>query len=202
MASRPVSLGGRNTVPAPYLPRPGSSRPSFAQAAARNACGVCSRMPAPSPVSFSAPVAPRCSRLQRTSSALTTMSCEGRPLMSTTNPKPQESCSSAGSYRPCAGGGPESAMFILSGPPGPETPYFNAAEGRTQRLFGAVRQRVRAPDKNVGIAEAWEAATGRALPWASAGPSLEVYRRGVIGAANGAHPPEVHCFWLDPTGSG
>ena len=64
---------------------------------ATNACGICVRSPAPSPVFFSLPVAPRCSRLQRTCSALRTMSWEGRAFTSTTKPKPQASCSLAGS---------------------------------------------------------------------------------------------------------
>src|SRR3954470_9088800 len=84
--------------------------PSLPASRARNACGVWRRIPAPSPVSFSAPVAPRCSRLSNTSSAFVTIWCEGRPLTSATNPKPQESCSRAGSYSPCLGGGPASAI--------------------------------------------------------------------------------------------
>src|SRR5438105_6818364 len=110
-------------------------------------------MPAPSPVSFSAPVAPRCSRLQRTPSALTTMSCEGRPLMSTTNPKPQESCSSAGSYRPCAGGNPASAAMFILVPGASKTPKFvvQRSSGPNATVFW--RSAATGPaeaDKNVG----------------------------------------------------
>ena len=67
---------------------------------ARNLCGVCTRMPAPSPARGSAPTAPRCSRLTRIVSASSTILCDLRPLMSAINPTPQESFSSAGSNKP------------------------------------------------------------------------------------------------------
>src|SRR6185503_14737910 len=59
-----------------------------------------------SPVLTSHPQAPRCCRFLRTCSALRTMSCDLRPLMSTTKPTPHASRSSAGSYSPWAAGGP------------------------------------------------------------------------------------------------
>jgi len=64
---------------------------------AKNLCGVCTRMPAPSPARGSAPTAPRCSRLSRIVSASSTSLCDFRPLMSAMNPTPQESFSSVGS---------------------------------------------------------------------------------------------------------
>src|SRR5437588_10626345 len=67
---------------------------------ARNLCGVCTRMPAPSPARGSAPTAPRCSRLTRIVSASSTILCDLRPLMSAINPTPQESFSSVGSNKP------------------------------------------------------------------------------------------------------
>ena len=62
---------------------------------AKNLCGICTRMPAPSPARGSAPTAPRCSRLQRIASASSTILCDLRPLMSAMKPTPQESLSSA-----------------------------------------------------------------------------------------------------------
>src|SRR3954463_9327418 len=58
-------------------------------------------MPAPSPVFFSQPDAPRCSRLKSTCNPLSTIECERLPAMSTTKPRPQASCSCRGSYNPC-----------------------------------------------------------------------------------------------------
>ncbi len=97
-AARPASFEGRKTIPAAQCAGfCGSASPSCSASARRNACGIWSRMPAPSPVFFSAPTAPRCSRLTSTVSAFATMSCEARPFTSTTNPKPQASCSCWGS---------------------------------------------------------------------------------------------------------
>ena len=97
-AARPASFGGRKTMPAAQWPGfCGRAKPSLSASARRNACGVCSRMPAPSPVFFSAPTAPRCSRFTSTVSAFATMSCEGRPFTSATKPKPHASCSCWGS---------------------------------------------------------------------------------------------------------
>ena len=45
--------------------------------ARRNSSGICVRMPAPSPVPASEPIAPRCSRLRSAVSAWSTMSCPG-----------------------------------------------------------------------------------------------------------------------------
>src|SRR6516165_3798221 len=74
--------------------------PSAAVCLARNLCGICTRIPAPSPARGSAPTAPRCSRLSRIVSASSTILCDLRPLMSAINPTPQESFSSAGSNKP------------------------------------------------------------------------------------------------------
>ena len=58
------ALRGRKTMPTPYSPGPGSVKPSpSARPAARKSCGICIRMPAPSPVFASQPQAPRWSRL-------------------------------------------------------------------------------------------------------------------------------------------
>src|SRR6266480_557955 len=47
----------------------------------KKACGICTRMPAPSPARGSAPTAPRCSRLQRMLIASETIRCDFLPLM-------------------------------------------------------------------------------------------------------------------------
>ena len=61
-------------------------------------------MPAPSPVSGSAPVAPRCSMLHKAPNPVCTMRWLATPLTCTTNDTPHESCSKRGSYKPCADG--------------------------------------------------------------------------------------------------
>lgn len=67
-ASSVPSLG-RKAMPTAYAPAAGSSNPATSR---RNASGTWDRMPAPSPESGSAPVAPRCSRLRSTVSACST----------------------------------------------------------------------------------------------------------------------------------
>src|SRR5665648_329532 len=68
-----------------------------------NASGTWVRIPAPSPLSASAPTAPRWSRFARAVSAASTMSRPGVPRSVATKATPQASCSAAGSYRPSAG---------------------------------------------------------------------------------------------------
>src|SRR5579863_1025267 len=89
--------------------------PSSAAFLARNLCGVCTRMPAPSPARGSAPTAPRCSRLSRIVNASSTIWCDLRPFMSAINPTPQESFSSAGSNRPK----PDAFIVLLAILPAP-----------------------------------------------------------------------------------
>src|ERR1700731_1667543 len=98
------------SAPIAYSPGAGSVKPSSAAFLAKNLCGICVRMPAPSPARGSAPTAPRCSRLTRMVSASATIWCDLRPLMSAMKPTPHESLSSAGSYIPRAGGTPGSAV--------------------------------------------------------------------------------------------
>jgi hypothetical protein len=52
------------------------------QASAKNLCGICMRMPAPSPVLISLPQAPRWSRLRQDLEAVATIWCDLRPCMS------------------------------------------------------------------------------------------------------------------------
>ena len=61
---------------------------------------ICSRMPTPSPVLPSASLPARCSSRSTMDSASSTVWWLLRPLMSTTAPIPQASCSNCGSYRP------------------------------------------------------------------------------------------------------
>src|SRR5438046_6840937 len=68
-------------------------------------------MPAPSPVSGSAPAAPRWFRQQTAVSASSTMAWLLRPCTSTTKPTPHASCSNRGSY---SGGSSRSATAASS----------------------------------------------------------------------------------------
>src|SRR6185436_6937575 len=88
---------GRNTIPTPYCPAAGSSTRSAFTSRRKNASGICTRIPAPSPVFGSQPQAPRCVRFWRTVRPFCTISCEGSPFTFTTNPTPQASCSMRGS---------------------------------------------------------------------------------------------------------
>src|SRR3974390_2382196 len=94
---------------------------------ARNLCGICTRIPAPSPARGSAPTAPRCSRLSRIVSASSMILCDLRPLISAINPTPQESFSSVGSNKPKPDAvivhallaGPRNVQYRGSGAPRP-----------------------------------------------------------------------------------
>ena len=96
-AIRDAGSFGRNTMPTPYWPIAGSVRPCAPQTLRRNASGSWIRMPAPSPCSGSAPVAPRCVRFLRIDSACVTIAWLFWPLMWAMKPSPQASCSFAGS---------------------------------------------------------------------------------------------------------
>ena len=92
--------GGRKTMPTPYSPGDGSWKPSRSLSRRKRASGICSSMPAPSPVSGSLPAAPRWPRLMSTWSPSSIIWWDLRPLMSATTPTPQLSCSCSGEYRP------------------------------------------------------------------------------------------------------
>src|SRR3990170_2913394 len=77
---------------------------SKSQTSRKNRSGTCSRMPAPSPESGSAPEAPRWSRLRSAVSACCTISWLGTPVIMATNATPQASCSCWPSYSPWGGG--------------------------------------------------------------------------------------------------
>jgi hypothetical protein len=67
----------------------------------KKSCGIWMWMPAPSPVLPSASTAPRCQTAFSASMPLSTTSRRGLPSIATTQPTPQASRSSAGSYMPC-----------------------------------------------------------------------------------------------------
>ena len=88
---------GRNTRPAAVLAGLGQARCRLVlQASLKKACGIWISTPAPSPVFASQPEAPRWSRLVSTSIACWRIRLDLRPLMSTTKPTPQASCSNHG----------------------------------------------------------------------------------------------------------
>ena len=88
---------GRKQTATPYCPAGGRSAPTTPRI---SSSGICSSMPAPSPVFGSAPAAPRCSRFSRAVIARWTVSWLGSPLSRATNATPQASCSYPGSYSP------------------------------------------------------------------------------------------------------
>ncbi len=111
---------GRNAVPTAYACGCGSSKSTTSR---KNASGRPSRMPAPSPESGSAPVAPRCSRLRSAVIALATMSWLASPVRVATNATPQASCSWSPSYSPWGAGNacmghPSRRRGTRTGPPG------------------------------------------------------------------------------------
>ena len=91
---------GRKSRPVPYFPFSGTGMPCNRM----NSCGICSMMPAPSPVLLSAPSAPRWRMFSSTFNADSTSSCDFPPWILTSMPTPQASCSWDASYKPnCLG---------------------------------------------------------------------------------------------------
>src|ERR1051325_338084 len=121
-------MGGRKTRPDPYCFSSGSRIFASSHAWRKKRCGICTRIPAPSPVLFSQPQAPRCRRLTRMVMASRTIARDLRPLTLTTNPTPQASCSYRGSYRPCLTGGPVCCGL----PPSPCRSVLVAILGRSE----------------------------------------------------------------------
>ncbi len=100
-ASRDACSLGMKIMPTPYSPGAGRVTPWAAISSRYRASGSWIRMPAPSPMSLSAPTAPRWSRFSRIFRPCCTMAWLFSPLIWATKPTPQASCSWAGSYRPC-----------------------------------------------------------------------------------------------------
>ena len=101
-ARRDACSLGRKIWPTPYSPGGGSSMPCSAISARKYSSGIWIRMPAPSPISLSAPTAPRWSRFSRIFRPCSTIECARWPLMCATKPTPQASCSRDASYSPPA----------------------------------------------------------------------------------------------------
>ena len=95
IASRVAGVARQEDQAGAVLARPAAAAPGATLR--RNVSGIWTRMPAPSPVLTSQPHAPRCCRFISTWSACATIACDFRPLMSTTKPTPQASCSCCGS---------------------------------------------------------------------------------------------------------
>ena len=144
---------------------------------AKNLCGICTRMPAPSPARGSAPTAPRCSRLTRMVSASSTILCDLRPLMSAMNPTPQESFSSAGSNRP------NPAALIVR----PRTPHRAPNLGRG---LGACRQRRVASSCARAIQSSWRQPSCRLQ---ACGCFFAAVRRALASPADSS--PRVTAAW-------
>ena len=162
-AARSASAG-RNARPVAYWPAAGSDTPATAR---QNASGTCIRIPAPSPVFGSAPRAPRWSIRRSAASPRHTTSWDRRPATSATNATPHESCSYAGSYRPCGCCGFRGGVEVI-GPPivvveawrddvgpggrvvsvresGSKPRSVNGSRGRGEAHPGLVAARVRLP---------------------------------------------------------
>ena len=98
--ARMCSFWGKKNMPTPYsrsLPRRMLRSSATLE---KNLWLICSRMPTPSPVLPSASFPARCSSRSTMHKASSTVWWLLRPLMSTTAPMPQASCSNCGSYRP------------------------------------------------------------------------------------------------------
>lgn len=98
--ARRCSFWGKKNIPTPYSRSLPSRMFSSSATLEKNLWLICSRMPTPSPVLPSASLPARCSSRSTMDSASSTVWWLLRPLMSTTAPMPQASCSNCGSYRP------------------------------------------------------------------------------------------------------
>ena len=91
---------GKKNIPMPYSRSLPISRPSSAAAFWKNLSLICVKIPTPSPVLPSASLPARCSRCSTICSASSMVLWLLRPLISTTAPMPQLSCSNCGLYSP------------------------------------------------------------------------------------------------------
>ena len=109
---RRSSSCGKKNMPTPYSRSRPKVMPSSAAAFWKNVSLICVRMPTPSPVLPSASLPARCSRCSTICSASSMVLWLLRPLISTTAPMPQLSCSKRGSYNPA--GALRSVKFSIS----------------------------------------------------------------------------------------
>ncbi len=84
---------GRKNMPTAYCPIGGSEKLTVFR---KNSSGICTKTPAPSPVSGSDPVPPRCAKRDNISSESCTIACERSPFTCAINPVPHASCSNSG----------------------------------------------------------------------------------------------------------
>ena len=89
-------------MPTPYSPAAGKLMPNTSHSRLKNSCGICTKIPAPSPVSLSAPAPPRCSRRSKIRKPSSMISWDFLPLIFTTKPIPQASFSNWLLYMPFA----------------------------------------------------------------------------------------------------
>ena len=90
---RRLSYLWANIIPTPYSPAAGKLIPSTSHSRLKNSCGICTKIPAPSPVSLSAPAPPRCSRRSKIRKPSSIISWDFYPLILTTKPMPHASFS-------------------------------------------------------------------------------------------------------------
>ena len=112
--ARLISCCGKKNCAIPYSLSSPISKPSFLQAFLKNLWEICRRIPTPSPVFPSASLPARCSRCSTILRAFATVSCVFFPLMLTTAPIPQLSCSNSWRYRPCSSLVTSCIIFVLS----------------------------------------------------------------------------------------
>src|SRR6056297_3040244 len=96
----PKSWRGRKTWPTAIIRWVSGSWPVRRIWSWKNCTGICTWMPAPSPVLPSASTAPRCQTALSASIPFCTTCREGLPSTETTSPTPQLAFSSSGLYRP------------------------------------------------------------------------------------------------------
>ena len=91
---------GIKNIPTPYSLSPPISKPKDFVTFLKNLCEICNKIPTPSPVFPSASLPALCSRFSTIFKAFSTVAWLFTPLILTTAPIPQLSCSKRGLYSP------------------------------------------------------------------------------------------------------
>ena len=94
------SFCGKKNTPTPYSRSPPNEKPRVEQALEKNLCDICNKIPTPSPVLPSASLPALCSRFSTIFNAFSTVAWDFSPLIFTTAPIPQLSCSKEERYSP------------------------------------------------------------------------------------------------------
>ena len=89
---------GKKNIPTPYSLEFGSSRDNSFATLLKKSCEIWISIPTPSPVSPEASLPARCWSFSTIDNASLTILCDCSPLMLTTAPIPQASCSNSGLY--------------------------------------------------------------------------------------------------------